>query len=75
MTKIATFIPIAACICALCLFGAVGANAKGGSPGFHSFSHQNACDTFAWTQRHHFVRTTQTCQSQLYLRVRDENFR
>jgi hypothetical protein len=54
---------IVACACALFLFGAAGVNAKGGSPGFHSFSHQSSCDTFVWTQRHHFVRTTRTCQS------------
>jgi hypothetical protein len=85
MMKFAAFIPIAACICALSLFEAAGVNAKGGSPGFHSFSHQEAapalvqpshtCDAFVWTQRHHFVRTTQACQSQLYLHARDESFR
>jgi hypothetical protein len=85
MTRFAAFIPIAACLCVPCLFQAAGANAKGGSPGFHSFSRQSAapalaqpshsCDAFVWTQRHHFVRTTQICQSQLYLHVRDESFR
>ena len=39
--KFATFITIAACFCVVLVFAATGANAKGGSPGFHSFLHQD----------------------------------
>jgi hypothetical protein len=71
--KSATFIPIAACFCVL-VFAAPGANAKGGSPGFHSFLHQEAapfaphpsrqCGAFAWTRQHRFVRAA--CLSQVH---------
>ena len=58
---------IAACICALAMLGATSASAKGGSPGFHAFSHHEAalvrasyaCDVR--TPRHAFVRTTRAC--------------
>ena len=65
--KFATFIPIAACFCVVLVFAAAGANAKGGSPGFHSFLHQEAAPFVAHSsrpcgasagQRHRFVRTT-----------------
>jgi hypothetical protein len=81
--KFPPFIPIAAGLCAMCLFAATGANAKGGSPGFHSFLHQDAvpfarpshsCGSFAWTQRHLFVRT-RTCLSEVYHHARGESFR
>jgi hypothetical protein len=42
MTRSTTCIVITACVSILCLFGAAGADAKGGSPGFHSFSHHEA---------------------------------
>jgi hypothetical protein len=42
MMKFATFVPIAACFCVVLMFGAAGADAKGGSPGFHSFLHHEA---------------------------------
>ena len=40
MMKFATF----ACLCVACLCGAVCANAKGGSPGFHSFLYHAATE-------------------------------
>jgi hypothetical protein len=57
---------VAVCSCVVLAFAATGANAKGGSPGFHSFLHQGTasahpsrqCGAFAWMQPHRLVRTT-----------------
>ena len=61
----ANVIRVAACFCVVLAFAATGANAKGGSPGFHSFLHQGTtsahpslqCSAFR-IQSHRFVRTT-----------------
>jgi hypothetical protein len=63
---------VAVCSCVVLAFAATGANAKGGSPGFHSFLHQGTtsahpslqCSAFR-IQSHRFVRTT--CLPQVHL--------
>ena len=70
----ANFIRVAVCCCVVLACAATGANAKGGSPGFHSFLHQGTapiaahpsrqCGAFAWMQSHRFVRTA--CLSQVH---------
>jgi hypothetical protein len=70
MIRSPTFIVVAACISALCLLGTAGAHAKGGSPGFHSYSHYEAAPIItramhacgAWMAR----TTIWTCQSQVH---------
>ena len=68
MWKFATGIAIGACFCVVLVLAAAGANAKGGSPGFHSLLHRETapfaarpsrqCGAVAWMQRHRFVRMT-----------------
>jgi hypothetical protein len=60
MIRSLTFIAIAACISALCLLGTAGAHAKGGSPGFHSFSHYEAAPVITRAMHACGARTART---------------
>jgi hypothetical protein len=73
MTRSMTFIAVA-CACVMSLLGAAGANAKGGSPGYHSFTRQHATVLYPCAV-HPSGHTARACLAQVYYRMRADTSR
>ena len=68
MTRSMTLIAVA-CACVMSLAGAAGANAKGGSPGYHSFTRQHSTEVYPCAA-HHSAHTARACLAPIHYRIR-----
>jgi hypothetical protein len=68
MTRSTTFIAVA-CAWVMSLAGAAGANAKGGSPGYHSFARQHSTEVYPCAVLPS-ARTARACLAPIHYRIR-----
>jgi hypothetical protein len=69
MTRLTTVVVVAACT--MNLLGTASADAKGGSPGYHSFAHQHAAVFYPCGARYPFG-AARGCLARVHFQIRAE---